>query len=136
MVSCIDFRFRRQLPDAIFQAFSIDDYDDIKLDGGAKNIVFPDDEGRRKALLDDIFSSLKAHQAKQILLLNHQNCGKYASEGRVFTDSGEERAFHKKELRLAGDITFRHFPDAKILLGYAWVDHDDIVRVDQIKSKA
>ena len=133
VVACIDFRFRKQLPNAIFQTFGVDDYDDPKLAGGAKNIASPDDDGRRKAILDDIALALDKYRAKQILLLNHQNCGKYAAEGHVFTDSGDERAFHEKELRLAGDITFSHFHDAKILLGYVWVDHDDTVRIDQIK---
>ena len=133
VVTCMDFRFRKQLPNAIFLAFGVDDYDEIKLAGGAKNIVSPDKEGRRVAIFDDIRIALEKHRAKKIILLTHQNCGKYAAEGYAFTDPDAERIFHEKELRLAGDITFSHFMDAEILLGYMHVDREETVRIDQIK---
>ncbi len=133
VVTCMGFRFRKQLPNAIFQTFGIDDYDEIKLAGGAKNIASPDKEGRRAAIFDDIKLALEKHRAKKIILLTHQNCGKYAAEGYTFTDPDAERIFHEKELRLAGDITFSHFMDAEILIGYMRVDREETVRIDQIK---
>ena len=134
VVTCMDFRFRKQLPNAIFLTFGVEDYDEIKLAGGAKNIVSPDKEGRQVAVFDDIRIALEKHRAKKIILLTHQNCGKYAAEGYVFTDPEAERIFHEKELRLAGDITFSRFMDAEILLGYAWVDPEEKILIDRIKS--
>lgn len=133
VVACMDFRFREQLPHAIFLSFGVNKYDEIKLAGGAKNISSPDKDGRRETVFDDVRLAVEKHRAKKIILLTHQNCGKYAAQGYAFTDPDTERVFHEKELRLAGDITFSHFMDAEILLGYAWVDHDDTVRIDQVK---
>lgn len=133
VLCCIDFRFRKQLPEALFVTFGADEYDEIKLAGGAKNVSSPDKPGRREAALDDIRLAVEKHRAKKIILLTHQNCGKYAAEGYAFTDPEAERAFHEKELRLAGDVAFSHFSDADISLGYVWVDKDDIVRIDRIK---
>lgn len=138
VVACMDFRFRDDIDDpkfteAVFVAFGVEKFDEIKLAGGAKNISSPDKPGRRETVLDDIRLAVEKHRARKIILLNHQNCGKYASEGYAFTDPETERVFHEKELRLAGDVTFSHFMDAEILLGYAWVDQDDTLHISQVK---
>lgn len=134
VLSCMDFRFRKQLPEAIFAALGIDDYDEIKLAGGAKNIASPNKPGRLETVLDDIRLALEKHRVRKIVLLNHQNCGKYGSEGYTFIDAESERMFHEKELRLAGDVAFSHFSDAEIITGYAWIDKDDTVKIDRIKA--
>lgn len=140
VISCMDFRFRKQLSDAIFQTFGIEDYDEIKIAGGAKNIASPDKPGRFETALDDILLAVKKHGARKVVLLTHQNCGKYAEAKYVFTDPEIERVFHERELRLAGDILFSRLmdaeSDAEILLGYAFVDKDNAVLIDHIKPSA
>ena len=132
VLACIDFRFRSDLPNAIQTAFGIDGYDEIKLAGGAKNLSRPGKPGRQETVLDDIGLALGAHHAHTILLLNHQNCGKYASEGHSFPSQDEERSFHLSELRTAGTTARAHFPTATILLGYTYVDDADAVRIERI----
>lgn len=132
VVACIDFRFRKQLQEAISEACGVSDYDLIKLAGGAKNISSPDKDARREIVFDDISLALQAHHAERIILLNHQNCGKYASEGHVFADLAEERTFHEQELRRAGELATSQFKDAKIVLGYVWVDDNDKVAISLI----
>lgn len=141
VVTCIDWRFRDKVGDAeftkaVFLAFGVERFFEIRLAGGAKNIASPNKEGRREAVFDDIRLALKKHIGT-IILLNHANgCAKYADDGYLFTDPETERIFHEKELRLAGDITFSHFPETKILLGYGRMDDKGMVRIDVIKPRS
>lgn len=132
---CMDFRFMSGILDAIFETFGLrwGDYDPVLLAGGAKNISSPDEEGEQKVVLKSIRIAVEKHYAGRIVLLTHQNCGAYELAGHTFTNPDEERAFHEKELRLAGDIMFRHFPQAQIQLGYVYVDGNDTVRIDPVK---
>lgn len=125
VVNCIDFRFRDGIPSALKKAFGVSSYDEIKLAGGAKNIASPGKtEIRRVVVLEDIQLAVKAHRAGQIILLNHQNCGKYASEGSKFTDFDVERMFHQEELARAAAIVQKDYPFAKVLTGFAYVKDD------------
>lgn len=138
LLTCMDFRFRdsRQraaFSEAVFKAFGVEDFDEIRLAGGAKNISSPDKPGRLETALDDLRLAVEKHHARRIVLITHQNCGKYAADGYVFTGSETERVFHERELRLAGNIVFRHFPEGEILLGYALVGDGDIIRVEPVK---
>ena len=133
LLACIDFRFREGLTHAINQTFGITAWDEIKLAGGAKNISMPGKEGRMESVLNDLELAISTHRIKTILLLNHQDCGKYASEGYVFSDLPTEHIFHEQELRNAGGLIKKKFPDAAILLGYAYLDPNDQVRIDPVK---
>lgn len=140
VVSCMDFRFRRRLLDAMMKDLGVDECDEIKLAGGAKNIASPNKSGRFESVLDDLMLAVKKHGARRIVLLTHQNCGKYVEANYVFTDPDTERIFHERELRLAGDILFRHLAgdhtDVEIILGYMWVDKDDMVRIDRVRQSS
>ncbi|MEK7647250.1 MAG: carbonic anhydrase [Patescibacteria group bacterium] len=132
VVACIDFRFRAQLQKALLEACGVSDYDLIKLAGGAKNISSPDKDARREIVFDDIALALRAHHANKIILLNHQNCGKYASEGHVFADSAAEKIFHEQELRRAGELATSQFGGTEIVLGYVWVGDNDKVAISLV----
>ncbi|MBI2639385.1 MAG: hypothetical protein HYW90_00625 [Candidatus Sungbacteria bacterium] len=141
LLTCMDFRFRDScrraaFSGAVLKAFDIGDFDEIRLAGGAKNISSPDKPGRLETALDDLRLAVGKHHARRIVLITHQNCGKYAADGYVFTDSETERVFHERELRLAGNIVFRHFPETEILLGYARLDDDDTIHVERVKHSA
>lgn len=132
VVACIDFRFRENLASAIHTTFGIDAYDEIKLAGGAKNFSRPGKSGRHETALHDLELAINAHHAHTVILLTHQNCGKYASEGHSFTDADEERKFHIVELLTAGEVVRTQFPSVIVLLGYTYVDDNDVVRIERI----
>jgi carbonic anhydrase len=132
VVACIDFRFRENLASAIHTTFGIDAYDEIKLAGGAKNFSRPGKPGRHETALHDLELAINAHHANTVILLTHQNCGKYASEGHSFTDAREERKFHTAELRTAGEIVRTQFPNVTVLLGYTYVSDADAVQIERI----
>ncbi len=132
VVNCIDFRFREGAVRALKDAFGITAYDEIKLAGGAKNLSMPVKEGRREAVCDDVALAIGAHRATRVVLLNHENCGKYASEGHAFDDSKKEHAFHAEELRRAGAQVRARHPRAEVLLGFLSVDSDESIRIEVI----
>lgn len=134
VVACIDFRFRHALHDAIENAFGIRHYDEIKLAGGAKNCSLPGVESRRDVVRDDVALALEKHRAQRIILLNHENCGKYAAEGHAFANFSDERQFHYKELIAAGRWAKKHFPNAEVRLGFVYVTDDDEVKIEEIKE--
>lgn len=145
VVACIDFRFRHALHEAIKEAFGIDHYDEIKLAGGAKNCSLPGVEApasakatadkRREVVRDDVALALEKHRAQRIILLNHENCGKYAAEGYTFGNFPDEKAFHCKELMAAGAWAKKHFPKAEVRLGFVYVTEDEKVKIEEVKGK-
>lgn len=132
VVACIDFRFRHALHEAIREAFGIDHYDEIKLAGGAKNCSLPGVEARREVVRDDVALALEKHKAQRIILLNHENCGKYAAEGHTFGNFPDEKAFHYKELMAAGVWAKKHFPKAEVRLGFVYVTDDEKVKIEEV----
>ncbi len=132
VVACIDFRFRHALHDAIKEAFGIDHYDEIKLAGGAKNCSLPGVEARREVVRDDVALALEKHKAQRIILLNHENCGKYAAEGHAFEHFPDEKAFHHNELLVAGDWAKKHFPKAEVRMGFVYVEGEEKVKIEEV----
>ena len=127
VLNCIDFRFRSGAPTALKKTFGVDTYDEIKLAGGAKNVATPGrSEARRVVVMEDIDLAIKAHHATRVILLNHQNCGKYASEGSKFTDMGAERTFHQEELARAAAIVQGSYPFAEVRTGFMYVEDDGV----------
>ncbi|PJE76037.1 hypothetical protein COV04_01690 [Candidatus Uhrbacteria bacterium CG10_big_fil_rev_8_21_14_0_10_48_11] len=55
------------------------------------------DEVRGRGLLEDISISLRLHTPKEIVLINHGDCGAYGGRD-AFTDDEEEKATYKQAL--------------------------------------
>lgn len=132
VLSCIDFRFVPVLSDALLRAYRIRSFDLIQLAGGAKNLASPDGEERLKVSLDDLALSIAAHHAREILVLNHQGCGKYAQAGHVFPDIVQERGFHTQELMRAAERVRREFPNVPVHAGFLFVNPDDQVEIEKV----
>lgn len=134
VVSCIDFRFNNFLHSAIEASFGVTEYDEIKLAGGAKNLSSPGKEERREVVAEDLLLAVEKHNVTKIILLTHENCGKYAADGNAFTpeEFEKEKAFHKKELSAAKDALTARFPGIETLLGFVYVTADDKVAIEKI----
>lgn len=130
VLACVDFRFWKGLPGAVQETFGVTNYDDVKIAGGAGNLLAFGQE-RKQTTLDDLELAVKGHQVGKLILLTHQTCGKYASIGQAFDDAAKELAFHTEQLHQAGDIARAAFPDVEVLLGFAHVAGNTIV-IDQI----
>ncbi len=131
VVSCIDFRFRGDMHQALQDAFGIDDFDEIKLAGGGGNLATLGRGERCKMVLDDIGLALKAHGVENVYLINHQNCGAYALSGSAFPKeiTDEEREYHRDELASAAAMVKELYPNVNVVTSWAHVhpETDEII---------
>ena len=130
---CMDFRFYPHWDEALFRAFDIKEFDPVSLAGGAKNIALPGSPPRKEVMVEDIGLAVEKHHANTIILLTHQNCGKYAADGYTFTDFETERAFHHTELQKAAANIHAKFPSIKILPGFMYVNKENKVVIEPIE---
>lgn len=131
VISCIDFRFKDDIGNAIKETFNISDYDEIKLAGASGNLAGLGTEERLKTVLADLSLAVSAHQVKNIYLLTHQNCGAYSKAGHSFPIelSPEEVDFHKNELESAKKIVIEKFPSVLVHTGFVEVESDDKLHI-------
>lgn len=132
VLSCIDFRFTPFLRDIIERTLGISQFDLIQLAGGAKNLASPDSDARAAVVLEDLSLALRAHDTSIIVLVNHQQCGKYAEAGKRFNNLSEERAFHAEELTKAAYRIRREFPNIAIRGGFLFVNEMNDVAFENL----
>jgi hypothetical protein len=121
LLFCMDFRFRRQL-DAFLsaQGLDADGVDVIRAAGGAKNLARPLDMRDRYWLLEQIGISRDLHHARQVYIMNHEDCGAYGPE--AFADDAEELDIHRKDLLAARDLVRERFVGMEVLPYFMGLD--------------
>lgn len=121
VLMCMDFRFNKGF-EKMLSSLGVREYDCLRLAGGAKGVTPKEEATRRRVVLDDIRLGVEKHHVDNIVLLTHENCGKYASEGHVFKNKAEERKFHKAELAEAKAAVQKEFPNVKVTAYHVTVD--------------
>lgn len=120
IITCEDFRLHRREDgsDCLAEFLKVSGLsgDLITRAGGIQDLVRPQD-GFDKSLLRDIAVSVNLHQAGQVYLINHQDCGAYG--GFEFTSPAEEFERHKADLLAAAAIIKREFPAVTVKLYFA-----------------
>ncbi|MCX6810500.1 MAG: hypothetical protein NTY30_02035 [Candidatus Berkelbacteria bacterium] len=111
VLSCIDYRFWPDALPLLEQKFG--EFDLIELAGGSKNLSSPIIEADRTAVLDSIRVSVELHEAKQIILTNHIDCGAYGGSSK-FKTFNEEVDFQRLELEKASSVVAESFPSLAI----------------------
>ncbi len=106
---CFDNRFQ-SLVGMVMAHYKFRDVDEVKIAGGARDLVHGNSFERRY-LLGQIEKSVKLHHTPEVILMVHHACGAY---GKTFNNSEEELAFYSKELDLAKAVVLR-FAKAKKL---------------------
>lgn len=74
VIWCFDDRFSSTL-DRYASHQGWQNYDLIKVAGGAKDLATPDNESSREFLFDQIDKSIKLHHPAKIVLMMHKDCG-------------------------------------------------------------
>lgn len=119
VVTCMDFRFHPLLKEALERDLGVDEYDLIAVAGGCGNLAtIGESNGRKQIVLDDIELGVRAHHASRVVLLNHEQCGKYGQAGFSFSDTGAEREFHRNELAKAKQAVLDILPGIEVVPGY------------------
>ena len=112
VLSCIDFRFHEKLKRELKKE-KINSFDLLCLAGGAKNLANPSKKIYQQTVIDNIKLAQKLHKIKMVVLCNHIDCGAYGDSVK-FKSPNEETKFHQRELKKAGNIVKKLFPDLKI----------------------
>ena len=72
VVTCIDFRLQEAINKWISENFSPRTFDRVALAGGVKNL---------EVILGQIDIAIRLHHIKNVVLVNHEDCGAYGEAG-------------------------------------------------------
>lgn len=137
VLTCEDFRLHQRKDGRNYIAEFIkglgEDADLITRAGGVQDLVRPKNGGYKDSIIRDLNVSVKLHNAKTIVLLNHGDCGAYASFG--FQDKEDELKQHYADLNDAKDIIVKEFPEVEVKLFFAELEKDsgDVFVINEVK---
>ena len=118
VIHCIDFRFHEAIRDFLRDKLGIKNYDLLTIPGAAKHFTAIGSTARREGLLEDIGISVRLHHPKEIILINHADCGAYG--GRVACpDEVSEEAMHRAALEEARSVISGQYPGVIVKSYYA-----------------
>lgn len=131
VINCIDFRFWREVVQYVDKEFGLSSYDLICWPGGAKPI---NERYKDNSLVQQCLSvPYNLHKIKNVIIVNHRDCGAYDGSTVFHNNRDNERDFHIIELHKAQNLLQDIYPKAKIILAYADVDdNQEYIEINQI----
>jgi len=120
VLTCIDFRFWRQTLKFVEKELRIKSFDFPSLPGSAKAINDCRDD--KDLAMSCISVPCDLHQARTLVIVNHQDCGAYGGSKNFNGDNRAEQMFHQAELIRAKKKIASLYPDLQIILVYAKLD--------------
>ena len=90
--------------------------------GAAKNLVSPQESGDKEFILRQIGISKKLHHIREIILMNHEDCGAYGGR-TTFSSAEEERKRHFEDMQRAASLIRKTHPDLTVKAVLATIDH-------------
>lgn len=119
VLTCIDFRFHEQIVKLLNEQ-GINSFD-LKCDAGAvKYLVSDEKPAVREWILQNIEIAKRLHRIRQIVLINHADCGAYGGNA-AFSTAEDQAKFHRDQLKQAKILIQKSFPDLQILTYFAAV---------------
>lgn len=125
VIHCIDFRFHKAISDFLQNELGVKSYDLLTIPGAAKHLTAAGSKSRREGLLEDIGISIRLHAPKEIILINHADCGAYGGRA-AFPDESTEEATHRAALAEAETLLKQSFPDVLVSGYYADLEGENI----------
>ncbi len=114
LLRCIDYRLEPKIQEFLKDRNLVGDCDIVSLAGAAKNFT-----SLESTILGHIELAKNLHGIKQVILMNHTNCGAYRDH--TFNSTAEEIQFHKEELQNAKAKVQKAFPDIDVKLALAHI---------------
>ncbi|MCZ7586121.1 MAG: hypothetical protein M5R36_23915 [Deltaproteobacteria bacterium] len=119
VVTCVDYRLHQRADGgnmvADFLRRRSVTADVITRAGGVQDLVRPRD-GSDESLVRDLDVAVRLHRIREIHLVNHEDCGAYATFG--FPSREREAARHASDLRRARRLLLERFPTVSVHLWY------------------
>ncbi len=104
VVTCIDFRFQDYIIKWIEENLP-KGHDRVALAGGVKNL---------EAIFEQVEVSKRLHDIKQVVLINHEDCGAYGEAGTP------EK--HAEDLKAAAGKIKQEYPDLQVKTFFLHLD--------------
>ncbi|GAB4342957.1 MAG: hypothetical protein Fur0042_05550 [Cyanophyceae cyanobacterium] len=117
VLTCIDFRFI-DLAQSFLRSQHLDRaYDWVSLAGASLALTGFPSPAEAESFWDQLALSKQLHAIKKVIILDHQDCGAYASiRQRPFADLTDEQKFHAQYLSQAQAEIRRRHPDLAVEL--------------------
>jgi hypothetical protein len=132
ILHCIDFRFGSAIKQWMHEQEILDDCDMVAAAGAAKQIVDPVEFSCSKFMLDQIGISVRLHETKRIILMNHMDCGAYGGHD-TFVSLDEEEAKYINDMRKAKAMVVDRFPDVVVELWLADIDSHGEIQIRAVE---
>lgn len=113
ILRCIDFRFGKAIKKYLEEQGLLGDIDIVSVAGAAKNLVSPNSPSDTEFILRQIEISKKLHNIKELILMNHTDCGAYGGR-KAFGSDGAEKTQHIEDMKKAGKLIHTRYPDLEI----------------------
>ncbi len=114
LISCVDFRLRDETEKLMNKIGLLDQYDEVAIPG-ASLAVIGEKHPHWAATAKDIIGLLKTlHDIKQVVILDHKDCGAYKLNFGAKRMATEEMATHKEVMLQATKEIQKAFPKLKI----------------------
>ena len=110
-LTCIDYRFRKQLHKFFEHELGIHAVDHMAMGGGVKKIV--EDGPIRQWVFDNFDIAFTKHAVNRVILVNHQDCGAYGGS-KTLGELPDELAFQADQLTKAEEIIRAKYPDKQV----------------------
>lgn len=105
IVTCIDFRVQEAINKWISENFKPKTYDRGAFAGAAKSL---------DTILSQIDVASRIHHIKRAILINHEDCGAYGSEGHL--------DHHVRDLHHATKTIKAHYPNLEVETYYLYLN--------------
>ena len=125
VIHCIDFRFHEAIRDFLHNELNIESYDLLTIPGAAKHLTATGSATRREGLLEDISISIRLHAPKEIILINHADCGAYGG-AKAFENFDDETKNHESALRESRAVLHDKFSGLRVKICYAEITDQGI----------
>ncbi|MDD3887809.1 MAG: hypothetical protein PHN19_03465 [Patescibacteria group bacterium] len=126
-IFCIDFRFKDATIKFISQELKMKKVDLIALAGASKTIANPKDLAHKKTVFDQLEVSTKLHNIKEIILIDHLDCGAYGGLKAFDNNPEKEKKEHFKNLNKAKAILEKKYKGVKVKLFFANIKSNKII---------
>lgn len=121
VLSCIDFRFWKEITEFVEKELKIISYDFPSLPGAAKAINAC--QNNQELAMRCIGIPVDLHQVKKAIIVNHWDCGAYGGS-KSFESPERELEFHQEELKKAKEKIKSEYPQLEVITILAKISDD------------
>jgi carbonic anhydrase len=124
VITCIDFRFQKNIKDYLVKNDYLGEADIISVAGASHDIATPQTPVDQNYLMNQIGISVSLHNPDKIIIVDHQDCGMYAATGKIEKglDLPKDTEKHTNYLLKAKELIQQKYNNIEVVLLMAGLD--------------